>query len=461
GKKEQEASAMKRFLALALSTALIAAMALPVRAAGAITGYALYTDIVAKIDGYPIASYNVGGHTAVMVKDLVQYGFYVFWNEEARVGYVWPESMQPGYPWEKSEPDYVPQMPEGKVGDPAYPIYASDIQTYVAGVEKKSFNIGGQTLIFLSDLTVYGDLSWNGEKRLAELTLAQDPVELALDRKEAELKEAGLSYSFDRYPGPLGTLAVYGQDGTSHGTSCQMLYVDQSGKQTDLVELLPTYGFGSAFYLAPKDIQFDEPGDRLTFVTPIMEETDPATGGYQDWGDTLCTFNTLTGKMESMQPLSAPLKQWFCNLGPDDADGFGQQLEVSFTRSGFTVIGQVTDYPGENIYVSTGTNSVCIEHLAASMWDEEYQKTSYSKAYAALQALSLPRVSQENFSPVNSAEQRAQAARYFRVTLNGTPISGNLWWGQGNNHVDLNFSFDEPIHLKEGDTLVVSVGLPT
>lgn len=449
---------MKRFLALVLTAAMTAVLALPVRAAGEITGYARYTDIVAKIDGCAIASYNVDGRTAVMVKDLAQYGFYVFWNEEARTVYVWPEALEPGGPWEQEKPSYVPQPPEGRVGDPAYSIYASDIQTFVAGEEKESFNIGGNTLIFLSDLTAYGDLTWNEEERIGALTVAQDPVELALDRKEAELKEAGLSYSFDRYPGPLGTLAVYGQNGTPHGTSCHMLYVDKSGVQTDLVELLPAYGFGACYYVEPREIQFDESGDMLTFLSPIWEELE--TGESREWGDTLCTFQTLSGNMWSMQPLNEPLEQWSCNLKPDDASGFGQQLEVSFTRSGFTVNGQVTDYPGENIYVSAGTNAVCIEHLAASMWDEEYQKTSYSKACAALEALSLPRVSQENFSPVNSAEQRAQAAQYVRVTLNGTPVSGNLWWGQGNNHVDLNFSFDEPIHLKEGDTLAVSVGLP-
>ena len=74
---------MKKILSLALALALTASLAGNAQAAGEVVGHALYTDIVAEMDGHPIASYNVGGRTAVMVQDLNWYGFYVYWNEAA------------------------------------------------------------------------------------------------------------------------------------------------------------------------------------------------------------------------------------------------------------------------------------------------------------------------------------------------------------------------------------------
>lgn len=44
-----------------LAAALVFGFAPPARAAGEVTGYALYTDIVAQVDGHSIPSYNVGG----------------------------------------------------------------------------------------------------------------------------------------------------------------------------------------------------------------------------------------------------------------------------------------------------------------------------------------------------------------------------------------------------------------
>ena len=174
---------MKKILSLALALALTAGFTVNAYAAEEVIGHALYTDIVTEIDGHPIASYNVGGHTAVMVQDLNWYGLYVYWNEAARAVYVWPGSARPGGVSVET-PEYVPQPPEGKVGDAAYPIYASDIKVYVAGEEKESFNIGGHVMVYLSDLLPYGELNWNEEEKLAQFQVAEDPVKLAMDRLE-------------------------------------------------------------------------------------------------------------------------------------------------------------------------------------------------------------------------------------------------------------------------------------
>lgn len=44
-------------------------------------------------------------------------------------------------------------------------IYDTDIKTYVEGVLVPSFNIGGETIIFIDDLMCYGEVVWNPDER--------------------------------------------------------------------------------------------------------------------------------------------------------------------------------------------------------------------------------------------------------------------------------------------------------
>lgn len=449
---------MKKLISLALALALSVGLGTTALAAGeGVVGYALYTDIVAQIDGVPIASYNVAGRTAVMVQDLAWYGFYVYWDEEAATAYVWPEALRPGGPME-GEPDFVPQPPAGKLGDPAYPIYASGVKLYVAGEEKECFNIDGHLMVYLTDLEAYGNVTWDPQGRIAALQVVQDPVTLALDRTEAKLVESGLSYWFDRYPGPRGTLAVYGQTGTPHGSACMMLYVDQSGRQTRIDTQLPVYGFGAQYYLAPREIAFDETGETLTFVTPVKESGD---GVVNDWGDTQCVFHTGTGSLVSLIPLGQALSQWSVEASSWDGQNVaaGQPLEIAITRQegAFQAQMQSVRLPWQRMTVTVDSHEISLVHEPAGFGGEE---EPYTQAFRALQALDLPDVSHGDFALENTDEQRAQAAQYFQVTKNGQPVSGVLWWGRGNGHVDLNFLFDQDVTLAVGDVVELRVGLP-
>ena len=59
---------------------------------------------------------------------------------------------------------------------------------------------------------------------------------------------------------------------------------------------------------------------------------------------------------------------------------------------------------------------------------------------------------------MNAAYLALSAAQYFRVTRSdGRDVTGDLWWSRGNNHVDLNFTFDAPIALKDGESLTLTV----
>ena len=447
---------MKRMLTLALGLALVLGLALPVLGAeNEVVGYALYTEIVAEIDDHPIASYNVAGRTAVMAADLAHYGFYVYWDEEAGVAYIWPGALKPGGMTEET-PDYVPRSPEGEVGDPAYPIYASNVKVCVAGEEKESFNIGGHVMVYLSDLSAYGDVAWKAEEKVAALQVAEDPVQLALDRLEAELKESGLSYQLERYPGPRGTLAVYSQGGTPHGSACMMLYVDRSGQQTRIDQLLPDYGFGPQYYLAPRDIFFDEALNQLTFITPVHSQEG-------DWGDTRCTFDAGTGKIISMVPLEAPLRQWQVTCSSYDGAAIATQqpmyLTVTRTEGAYEASVSSACFPSEKLNVTISSSGVVISESTMGLEPSDPENL-YTKVEAALRQLGLPDVVDSDFAYANTDSQRTQADRYFQVTKNGRAVSGYLWWSRGNGHMDLNFTFDESIQLETGDTVALWVGLP-
>lgn len=289
---------MKQMLGVAFALAL--GLTLPSAAAeekiGEVAGHIYATKITAQINGHTLRSYNIGGKTAVVVEDLEDYGFTVTWNETERT--LWVERSMAA----QVTGDYHPERAAQTVGAVQGNIYTTDIKTYVQGMEVESFALDGETAIAMDQLTQAGILVWDAERQKAELTLAEDPMEFVLDQVEEQLNRSGLSSWFERYPGYQGTLAVYGQSGTPHGSTCMMLYVSQNGRQFRVDELFPRHGFGIPYYLEPRDIIFDETGGSFSFITPVRSEEN---GVSKDWGDTKCTVST-DGRLISMVPLDPP-----------------------------------------------------------------------------------------------------------------------------------------------------------
>jgi len=106
------------------------------------------------------------------------------------------------------------------------------------------------------------------------------------------------------------------------------------------------------------------------------------------------------------------------------------------------------------VAVDLGTDGLRVIHYASLLFDET--GGGYRRAYDALHALGLPDV-MSGGELSNTPEQRAAAARYFCLMWNGEAVPGALWWSQGNNHVDLNFTPDTPLYLRDGDTLTLSI----
>ena len=70
---------MKKKFSLALVIVMILTCVINVSAArvGDVINKTVYTDIVAKINGHDIASFNIDGYTVIVAEDLRNYGFNV------------------------------------------------------------------------------------------------------------------------------------------------------------------------------------------------------------------------------------------------------------------------------------------------------------------------------------------------------------------------------------------------
>ncbi len=165
---------LKRLASALLSIALLFALCAPVAAAPAPSGYALYSDIVAKINGHALRSYNVHGCIAVVAEDLRGYGFRVDWNAAARTLRIDRAEQLPDV-W----PDYVPPVNTHRAGEIALVVYPSDIKVYVGDASVESFNVSGQTLVLLRSLAAFGRLDWYASAHVSNLTLGETSAPLA------------------------------------------------------------------------------------------------------------------------------------------------------------------------------------------------------------------------------------------------------------------------------------------
>ncbi len=124
------------------------------------------TDICAYINNYPISAYNLNNQTALYASGLRDYGFDVIWNEaQRRVDISLSDNEIKGvnttiYRDEK--------INAGKILSTAKD---TDIVTYINGEKVESYNIGGYTVIYLKELNRFGKVDWDGEKRIASVTI--------------------------------------------------------------------------------------------------------------------------------------------------------------------------------------------------------------------------------------------------------------------------------------------------
>ena len=162
---------MKKIISLVI-VCIMLVCAMPFTASayriGDTVGYALTTDIIATINGYPIPSYNVDGYTYIVVEDLRYYGFTVGYSDSSRALSV---SRDYNQAW-VSKSYTKPYVPASQVGQRAHAILYTDICTYFNGNYTPSYNINGYTIVRFDSLGAYGGVSYNNVKREISLDLA-------------------------------------------------------------------------------------------------------------------------------------------------------------------------------------------------------------------------------------------------------------------------------------------------
>ena len=216
---------------------------------GDVVGYALTTDITATINGYDIPSYNVSGHTYIVVEDLRYYVFSVYYDNASR-----SLSVSRDYSQEYVSKVYEkPYVSPNKIGAREHKLLYTDIVTYLDGSYVPSSNINGQTIIRFDALSAYGGVSYDNNKREISLDLAglnYNPFPVDRESKRAgailgeyhHYEEDSSVIIFDYYDGNIDMyFTSIGQNGNRIATAltsgrlvngvCNFRYIDSHNNE--------------------------------------------------------------------------------------------------------------------------------------------------------------------------------------------------------------------------------------
>ena len=100
----------------------------------------------------------------MVAEDLMNYGFTVVWDGNAR-------TLSVTHPSE----DFTQEIKRdfgakaGSIGEKISETVPTDIVTYINGESVPSFNIGGRTVIYIDSLAVFGSVVWDGGSRTISL----------------------------------------------------------------------------------------------------------------------------------------------------------------------------------------------------------------------------------------------------------------------------------------------------
>lgn len=173
----------KKLMALIFVLAITTVLFVPgVSAAkvGSVIGYAQPTDIVATINGYQLESYNLNGYTYICVEDLRYYGFDVYYDNNTRtlavnrnygITQIDPQNTNPAF-WNIGS------------NNTRKNVLYTDIVTYVDNSYVSSSNVGGRTIINFNELSRFGSVNYDNDKREISLTLEDvnyNPIAYAAD----------------------------------------------------------------------------------------------------------------------------------------------------------------------------------------------------------------------------------------------------------------------------------------
>ncbi|USF29057.1 hypothetical protein [Clostridium sp. MD294] len=167
---------------------------------------AVYTDIVAYVNGKAIPSYNINGYTGIVAEDLEKYGFDVDYSE-------WLRQLVIEYnETKKITADYVPQKTNKTIGTFFKNIYQTDIITCFEGQKVPSYNIGGKTIILMDYLEYFGDVVWYPEERKICFDYVPDwriDIKTEYDQNRTEVIS---SFTIELIKNKLGEFEISGEN---------------------------------------------------------------------------------------------------------------------------------------------------------------------------------------------------------------------------------------------------------
>ena len=176
---------MKKFILV-----FACAMFISVPAHAAVIGEVYGSDIGVMIDNQPIKSYNIDGSMYVIAEDLRSYGFNVDWNEEEQTLKVYKNDRLAKTTLDIDEINI--KKADNVTKEKLFDIYSTDIKTYVANDLVNAKFINGQTMIKVRELERYGKVTFDAEKKLAEVDIAKHCLEWDFehaDKQELQIDE--------------------------------------------------------------------------------------------------------------------------------------------------------------------------------------------------------------------------------------------------------------------------------
>jgi hypothetical protein len=138
---------------------------------GDVINYALPTDIVASINGYQLMSFNVDGLTYIVAEDLRHYGINVTYDNASR-----SLSLERNATVSSIAP-HITNAKFWEIGTnkARKNILFTDIVTNINGNPVNSYNIDGATIICFNDLSQFGQVIYDDDKR--EISLEIEGIE--------------------------------------------------------------------------------------------------------------------------------------------------------------------------------------------------------------------------------------------------------------------------------------------
>lgn len=252
---------MRKIVSILIVT-MISASLMSVPARAAVIGAVYGSDIGVMIDSQPIKSYNIDDNMYVIAEELRSYGFNVDWDADNRTLKVYKNGKLARTTLDIDEINI--KKSDNVTKDKIFDIYSTDIKTYVANDPVNAKSIDGQIMIKVRELERYGKVTFNEEKRLAEVDIAKSCLEW--DFEHAQKQELQIDEN-TVYVGQI-------KDGVPYGV----------GKMTKITKDVPmrwaTRSLGSSFgdY---EDRNIFDTADLVTETLAYFKDGEPVQTVYK------------------------------------------------------------------------------------------------------------------------------------------------------------------------------------